>query len=493
VQTDSFPPLAKFAAPFGIIELRGDGAVPVTLRNLEPKVKARRLEPTEPVKVTETKPVEKKETLVDKAKVAWDRIASRISGDKKKEKGATVAVKTRIISPDKEETIIRWLRTVRDARRNRPLLGKGEGEEFVIEKPGGAKAFEVVGIPLRKAGFHVIQLESPVLGAALLDKARPMYVSSAALVTNMSVHLKSGRESSIVWVTSLDKGEPVAGAQVHVRDCNGRLLWQGKTDNEGIARVGDRIPDKLPYYSEKKKSGVEEDDYYDDNRQEMLQGMDGGLFVFARKGDDLSFVHSSWDKGIESWRFNLPYEEFREHTLAHTVFDRTLVRAGETVHMKHFMRNHTMKGFGLRKVADLPKGVVIQHRGSGQRYEYPLTWKGDNTALTEMTVPRGAALGFYDVFLTKEPPIKVKGGGAEENNDSSYVDGWESGFFRVEEFRVPLMKGMVEPPKEPAVNVSAVDLDLFVSHLAGGGAGGEKVKLRTQVKPRGVSFDDYED
>ena len=283
---------------------------------------------------------------------------------------------------------------------------------------------------------------------------------------------------------------------MHIRDCKGKLHWQGKTDADGIARIKTKFSDKLPYCSDSQDSDKEED-YYSDNEQPMLQGMSHGLFVFARKQDDLTFVHSSWDRGIESWRFNLPYDEFKEQTIAHTVFDRTLVRAGDTVHMKHFMRNHAMKGFDLRKVTNLPQAVFVKHRGSGQRYEFPLVWKADNTAETKMTVPKGAELGFYDVYLAKKPsakPKKTASGGNEERNEEYFsIDGWESGFFRVEEFRVPLMKGVIEPPKEPAVNVSSVEVDLYVSHLSGGGAGGAPVKLRTQTRPRAVNFDDYED
>ena len=43
VKTEAFPPLAKFAARFGIIEANADPALPVTLRNLEPQVLARML------------------------------------------------------------------------------------------------------------------------------------------------------------------------------------------------------------------------------------------------------------------------------------------------------------------------------------------------------------------------------------------------------------------------------------------------------------------
>jgi hypothetical protein len=72
----------------------------------------------------------------------------------------------------------------------------------------------VVGIPLA-AGFHVVEIASPMLGAALLDERhgtpRTMVVRTSALVTNLGVHFKLGRENALAWVTTLDKGQPVAG------------------------------------------------------------------------------------------------------------------------------------------------------------------------------------------------------------------------------------------------------------------------------------------
>jgi alpha-2-macroglobulin len=44
VKTEEYPPLAKFAAPFGIIELKGNPMLPVTLRNIEPAVAGRMME-----------------------------------------------------------------------------------------------------------------------------------------------------------------------------------------------------------------------------------------------------------------------------------------------------------------------------------------------------------------------------------------------------------------------------------------------------------------
>jgi len=95
----------------------------------------------------------------------------------------------------------------------------------------------VVGIPLKGPGLYVVEIESAILGKALLDPPKPMFVPTAVLVTNLSVHFKQGRESSLVWVTTLDKAEPVADAAVSVLNCEGRVLWKGRTDANGVARI----------------------------------------------------------------------------------------------------------------------------------------------------------------------------------------------------------------------------------------------------------------
>ena len=65
-----------------------------------------------------------------------------------------------------------------------------------------------------------------------------MFVRNAVLATNLGVHVKIGRENALVWVTSLDRGAPVAGAEVAVNDCRGRRLWASKTDANSIAKGG---------------------------------------------------------------------------------------------------------------------------------------------------------------------------------------------------------------------------------------------------------------
>ncbi|MQA19259.1 alpha-2-macroglobulin family protein [Rugamonas rivuli] len=429
VQTDAQPPLVKFPARFGIIEAKGDRLLPVTVRNIE----------------------------------------SSLAGRTSRVDGAALRVNDGAVAQDEQDKqIMDWLRRISgygwepqelygDALY-KPLLGDskrapaGAVERFTMPKPGGKQAFEVVGIPLRKPGFYVVELASPKLGAALNDKPSTAYVSSAALVTNMVAHFKRGAQSSLVWVTSLDKGKPVPQAQVTVRDCAGKQVWQGVTDGMGVARIA----------------------------QELAEGHcdnTSGYFISARSGADMTFTLSSWTRGIESWRFNLPTEDSSADTvIAATVFDRTLLRAGETVHMKHFLRRHVQQGIALVGTGDAlrkaqPGSIFVMHEGSEQKYELPIAWSANGSAENQWVIPADAKQGWYQIML----------------------GGRTAGRFRVEQFRVPTMKAILQGPKTPAILAPAVDLDVQLSYLSGGGAGGAPVQLRTVVQDKAVSFEDYAD
>lgn len=200
VKTGDFSPLAKFSAPFGIIELNAEPVLPVTLRNIEPKVMARLLK------------------VNDKGMLA-------------KAKDITESIKGKILTVQPEKTdangkeIFYWFKKKRVYDREVSIFTAEEArksKKFSIEKPGGAKAFEVVGIPLKKPGLYVVEVESAVLGSSLLGETRPMFVPTVALVTNLSVHFKQGRESSLVWVTSLDNG-PKRHCAHSKRACGGKL------------------------------------------------------------------------------------------------------------------------------------------------------------------------------------------------------------------------------------------------------------------------------
>ena len=234
VVTDEYPPLIKFPGEFGILELEEGGVLPVTLRNLEPSVDGRRLAPGGSDSAGHFTGF--RQHVVEDARI--------ISWLKRVE--AAGARRGEWLDRDTDHP--RW----KEETGNRSVLQHEAGSEgFTIPRSDGGKAFEVVGIPLEKPGFHVVELASPRLGEALLGESRPRYVATSALVTNLGVHFKWGREASLVWVTTLDKAKPVADATVQVSDhCTGEPLWSGSTDQQGIAWIGAGVlPEPTDYGS----------------------------------------------------------------------------------------------------------------------------------------------------------------------------------------------------------------------------------------------------
>ena len=433
VRTDENPPLAKFAAPFGIIELNASSSVPpllpVTLRNVEPALAG-----------------------VIGGAVAGDSKAAPIGGQ--------------VMRGASERDVIDWLKRLRVAdsggyedEEHGPGNSMFDGSDKLIPikvpKQFGGKAFEVVGIPLNGPGFYVVELASSRLGEAFFDKKRPYYVRAAALVTNLSVHFKKGRESSLVWVTALDKGNAVQDADVAVRDCAGRIYFQGRTDAQGLLRIEKQLPDE--------------------NALPACASYDRHYYVTARSGKDFSFVFSNWNEGIAPWRFNAFQDTWEGHSVAHAVMDRTLVRTSETVHMKLFVRRQTRTGFAAADVA-LPDKIVIEHQGGEEKYEVPVKWDGQGIATVDWQVPADAKQGTYSIYVALGTAGAIN-----------------AGEFRVESFRVPAMKAILQGPAEPLVNSEQATIGIQVNYLAGGGASNLPVKLRGQLLPRTVSFSEYED
>ena len=482
VATGAMPPLAKFAAaPFGIVERfaePGDEAVlPVTLRNVEAALQVRSLAPG---KVSRLQP------RSDADIIAWFRKVQRYDAANIERRQATIDVK-QSLPKALEEAGKDYVQT----RMLSLLAGQSGVKTLELPRPvadpsatPGAPAlrpFEVVGIPL-PPGFHVVEIASPRLGASLLDAAygpgRTMYVRTSALVTNLGVHFKLGRENAQAWVTTLDKGTPVMGATVRVSDCQGAERASAVTNAQGLANFSGLSPEPP------RCSG---DDYRN------------AWFVSARADaggvEDLAFTWSDWHKGIEPWRFNVPTsQDAQPDTLAHTIFDRTLLRAGDTLGMKHLLRSQTGRGFGL--VATPPGTLLITHIGSGQQYRQPLAWRktatGGQSAESSFALPVAAPLGLYDVQLTSGNKDQVNDD--EKGNGNSAARTLSSGQFRVEAFRLPVLQGQIAPVgAEALVNASSVPVSVQVSYVSGGAAVNLPVRVSALVRAKALHYADHDD
>lgn len=479
VKTAGAPPLAKFAAaPFGVLELNAEPLLPVTLRQVEADLVVKGVQPA-------AAPVRELTVQDDRQVIDWLARVRRYHESVLPREAVERDLGIRLPPPPKplatakpprrgnedpsdEEREGRALDETRFVQsRAVSLLGQVPGVKRLAlpaSDPAQPRPFEVVGIPLPEPGLHVVEIESPRLGRALLDREAPMFVRTAALVTNLGVHFKWGVENSGVWVTTLDTAQPVADAALQISDCRGNPVWQGRSDKTGFARV-----DKpLPALSWTHCRG---------ERESLDEGREPAYFVSARKTDaqgrrDMAFVWSSWTQGIEPWRFHLyqthgrydPQAETQPPVL-HTVFDRTLLRAGQVVSMKHHARVERLAGLGLMPAAALPTLLRIEHQGSGQKYEQPLQWRDGRRAESRFELPADARLGLYSVSLV----------GGEHRQFST-------GSFRVEEFRLPVMTGRIVPPKAALVQPREVPLALQVQYGNGGGAAGLDVRVSAQLR-----------
>ncbi|MFY3385591.1 MG2 domain-containing protein [Paracidovorax sp. MALMAid1276] len=481
VATGGTPPLAKFAAaPFGIVERFAEGPaadkppalLPVSLRNVEAALRVQGLQAGAPgAAPATTPPAGKVSTLkprTDAEIVAWFKKVQRYDSytvSRSQARKDVTGPLPRVVGDEREHV---------QSRTVSLLAGKSGVKTLDLPQPASndLRPFEVVGIPLTP-GFHVVEIASQKLGASLLDErlgdSRTMYVRTSALVTNLGVHFKLGRENALAWVTTLDKGQPVQGAMVRVSDCKGNELANALTDAQGVARIEGLSSDP---------TRCDGDGYWGDGGN--------AYFVSARHNgadgvEDMAFTWSDWQRGIEPWRFNVPTSsDPRPDERAHTLFDRTLFRAGETVSMKHLVRAQTRQGFALPQA--VPDTLVITHVGSGQQFTQPLAWRGTATggpsAQSTFAIPPAAKLGVYQVEL---------------RSDTERGRSVSSGEFRVEEFRLPVLEGRIAPVEKKAlVRVRSVPADVQINYVAGGGAAHLPVRVSALVRGKTLQYSDYE-
>jgi alpha-2-macroglobulin len=428
LQVETAPPLVKFTGEFGILEASEGGVLPVTVRNVEPRLAVHMADMPAQVLKVDTDAA----TIID-----W---LTRVEQSQQPRGDWVTTDDSSVDHPNRV-----WRETTGDSS---VFHTADKTAAFTLKPPTGARETQVVGIPLHKPGLYVVEIASPVLGAALLGPGQVRHVATAALVTDLAVHLQWGSEASTAWVTHLHSGKPVAQARVVIADaCSGATLWQGQTDAQGIAAIAGPL-------------SLAPNGRYDCQWTH-------GLIAMAHAGDDLSFTLSNWSQGITPSDFGMPAGYGDSNEIYHTVFDRELFHAGEVVSMKHFLRRHILQGM---EVPSSARGstleVEIMHAGSGDRYSQAVTFDAHGTATSTFQIPAEARLGTYYVS----------------------IDRHGSGTFTVAQFRLPSMRGAINGPAQGLLGARSVALDLHVEYLSGGGAAGLPVKIRSLIEPQTLSF-----
>lgn len=226
-------------------------------------------------------------------------------------------------------------------------------------------------------------------------------------VTDLGVTAKASRWGTLVWVTHLSTGKPVADATVSVRTSEKGELWKAKTDAEGVILVP---PSAAPLYDEK--------------TNKLLPAV-----LVVRSGDDwthLPLERSSTDRRVAS-----SYQEFgaRSEWVGIVYTDRGIYRPGEKLKLAGVFRGmdatglRTVVGKDVRVALSDERGVVIA-TANAQTDKF-----GSYSA--ELPIPRAAHLGEAHLTAT----VRERGSSAEASTNVRFLA------FKASEFKVAVEPG----------------------------------------------------
>jgi len=286
--------------------------------------------------------------------------------------------------------------------------------------------------------------------------------STIVQVTNLGITVKDSPQSTLVFVTRLDTGDPVDGATVSILDTRNQQVWRGTTGRDGVA-VAPALPLRTP-----------------DRWWEL------SFVVTAEKDGDLAYVGSNWNEGILPWDFGHPFELWEStDILRGSVFtDRGVYRPGETVHVKAIVRLDTPQGIRL-----LPEGSPIsvrvtdsRGRDVDRRTVQVNRW---SSAEWTWTVPADASLGDHVVRLAlpgADEPDANAGTAARAPAEAAWLK-QISGTFLVAAYRRPDFRVTATLSSPAEVSGATLTGRIEASYLFGAPLGERPVRWSIRREP----------
>ncbi|MDQ7826047.1 MAG: alpha-2-macroglobulin family protein [Candidatus Eremiobacteraeota bacterium] len=301
---------------------------------------------------------------------------------------------------------------------------------------------------------------SIVLDHETLLRNQGRTADSFVQVTNLGVTGKFSPENGVVWVTSLDKGEPVEKAKVEIRDDDNKVLWTGETDRKGTVETKGWA-----------MLGLKKKDRWDTPT----------LWIFASKDKDLAFINSAWGWGISPWAFNIDYNyNPDECEYQGSLFtERGLYRGGEEVKLKGIFREKRWGKWAVSRLNEVNLRVTDSRGEKVFKKNIRLSPFGsfDRSIALEGNAPTG----LYSMSLWCSPP------GMKEPLEVA------SGTFRVEAYETADFKVNVGSTRPDYVMQDTYRGFIQGWYLFGAPMAGEKVSWKFRLTPYDFTPKGYED
>ncbi len=266
-------------------------------------------------------------------------------------------------------------------------------------------------------------------------------------VTQMGLSLKLGASSGAAWVTGLADAKPMAGVALELRDRKNRVLWQGVSDENGLA--------KLP--------GVEELKPDPDPDRPWRNPL---VYLMAQKDGDMAVLPSEWGWDLT---YELPSEvNFTgpgdtPSVAAHALVQLPLYQPGQEVRFAVYLRNRTADGL----VAPEPTDVELMVDDPYGKQLQKVTTRSNRygTVSSSLQLSSSARLGSYT--------IRVKFNGKRVT----------AGSFRVASFRPPDFKVTLNSPDDAVGSGPAGQAQVDAQYLFGAPVAEGSAELTVSQEP----------
>lgn len=286
-----------------------------------------------------------------------------------------------LVTAAADEAGVMKIRAMRRSMDERWAAAKAlPGAKVEDVRPGGPRNVNAI----RNVSVDGLLAATKGRGAIVIGASRPpprggrqpIRELHYASVTDLALSARLSRFGSIVFVTRLSDGKPVANAVVAARDGSGREVASAKTDASGLASFA---PTAMHV--------VDDQGSIDEN-----------LVLFARAGDDWTF-RAAIDTVS---RADMPYVDLasRLSTFGMLFTDRGIYKAGETIRLKGVFRRPLPRGM------ETPVGREVTlrayDRDGATMFDHKAKLGAFGEVSTDIPIPATARLGHVQIEATIE-------------------------------------------------------------------------------------------
>ncbi len=216
------------------------------------------------------------------------------------------------------------------------------------------------GEPL-PAGFYFLGMD-----AEGVQKYNPWVDNRLLIVANANLTFKTTSTDTLVWLTDLTSGRPVARAGIGIYDNEMRLVGEGITDQDGILALEVPSPEE-PY---------------------------DARFAISSSGEVFAFATSQGDSGVEMWQYGNfgGYFAPANQPTAYVYTERPIYRPGQPVYFKGIVRNDDDLDYSIPDTQSIKVKISSFEESI---FEEDLTLSDMGTFDGELQLDTEAALGYY--------------------------------------------------------------------------------------------------